>query len=719
MVMPSMTTSRAMLGMSFRETAVGMSWEDFKTLTREEFCPVNEIQKLENKFWNHAMVGPGHAVYTDRFHELARLVPHLVTPENKRIERYIYDLALQIRGMVAVMEPVTIHKAICNLHHPSEIPYRACFNYGRPGHMAKDCRVAPRMVNPINARNPTAAPGACYECGGTDHFKATCPRLNQAQRPGGNRPNQVVANNEGQGRRNNGNQARRKAFMLGAEEARQDPNIIMGIEPNELGFSYVIEIASGQLVEIDKVIRSCKLEIKEEIVMVRYFLEVFLDDLSRLPPFQEIEFRIELIPEAIPVAKSPYRLAPSDMEELSEVQFLGNVINGDGIHLDPSKIEAVENLEAPRTPSEVRSFLGLAGYYRRFIENFSKIVKSLTILTQKTLPNRPEDFMVYCDALALGLGCMLMQRGKRRWIELFSNNDCEIYYHPSKANVVSDTLSRKDRIKPGRIRAINMTLQSSIKDKILAAQERASDKDWYWWSGMKKDIAVYQPEIPEWKWERIAMDFVTKLRRTSSRHDTNWVIVDRLTKSAHFLPMREDYKMDRLARLYLNEIVARHDVPISIISDCDSRFTSSYPSSVRCASFEALYGRKYRSPIMWAEVREGHLIGHDYADKRRKPLEFSVGEHVSLKVSPWKGVVRFGKKGKLAPRFVRPFEITKRIGPVAYRLRLPEELNGIHDTFHVSNRKKCSADPILQVSLDEIQVDAKLNFVEERVETLK
>ncbi|GJZ04681.1 putative reverse transcriptase domain-containing protein [Tanacetum coccineum] len=349
-------------------------------------------------------------------------------------------------------------------------------------------------------------------------------------------------------------------------------------------------------------------------------------------------------------------------------------------------------------------------------------------------------------------------------------------------------------------------------------------RDMYWLPGMKKDIAMYvskrltclkvkaehqsqQPEIPKWKWEGIAMDFVTKLPRTSSGHDTIWVIVDRLTKSAHFLPMREDYKMDRLARLYLNEIVARHGVPISIISDRDSHFTSrfwqsmqealgtrldmstayhpqtdgqsertiqtledmlracvldfggswdvhlplvefsynnSYHSSVRCAPFEALYGRKCRSPIMWAEVGEGQLIGPElvqettekisqikdrlkaardrqksYADKRRKPLEFSVGDYVLLKVSPWKGVVRFGKKGKLAPRFVGPFEIIEKVGPIAYRLDLPEELDGVHDTFHVSNLKKCLADPTLQVPLDEIQVDAKLNFMEEPVEILE
>ncbi|GJW23057.1 putative reverse transcriptase domain-containing protein [Tanacetum coccineum] len=139
-------------------------------------------------------------------------------------------------------------------------------------------------------------------------------------------------------------------------------------------------------------------------------------------------------------------------------------------------------------------------------------------------------------------------------------------------------------------------------------------------------------------------------------------------------------------------------------------YNNSYHFSVRSTSFEALYGRKCRSPILSAK---------SYADKRRKPLEFSVGDHVLLKVSPWKGVIRFGKKGKLVPRYVGPFEITERIGLVAYILRLPQELNGVHDTFHVSNLKKCLADPTLHIPLDEIQVNGKLNFVEEPVEILE
>ncbi|GKE87120.1 putative reverse transcriptase domain-containing protein, partial [Tanacetum coccineum] len=218
-------------------------------------------------------------------------------------------------------------------------------------------------------------------------------------------------------------------------------------------------------------------------------------------------------------------------------------------------------------------------------------------------------------------------------------------------------------------------------------------------------------------------------------HDAIWVVIDRLTKSAHFLAIREDYSTEKLARLYTDEIVVYHGVPVSIISDRDARFTShgqsertiqtlkdmlracvidfggswdvhlplaefsyknSYHTSIQCAPFEALYGRKCR----------------------RKPLELEVGDRVMLKVSPSKGVIRFGKNDKLAPRYVGSFEILERIGPVAYRLRLPEELSGVHDTFHVSTLMKCLADASLHVPLNEIKVDKTLRFIEKPVEIL-
>lgn len=353
-------------------------------------------------------------------------------------------------------------------------------------------------------------------------------------------------------------------------------------------------------------------------------------------------------------------------------------------------------------------------------------------------------------------------------------------------------------------------------------------KKFYWWPNMKADIASYvskcltcakvkvehqrpsglltQPELPVWKWERITMDFITKLPRTASGCDTIWVIVDRLTKSAHFLAISEDDSVDKLVRLYVKEIISRHGVPISIISDRDSRFTSalwrslqtalgtrldmstayhpqtdgqsertiqtledmlraciidfgkgwekylplaefsynnSYHTSLKAAPFEALYGRKCRSPIGWAEVGDSQLTGLElilettekvtqirdrlqaardrqksYADQRRKPLEFQVRDKVMLKVSPWKGVIRFGKRGKLNPLYIGPFLILERIGPVAYRLELPSELSKVHDVFHVSNLKKCLSDEMPVIPMRDIRVDEKLNFVEEPIEIL-
>ncbi|GJW41317.1 putative reverse transcriptase domain-containing protein [Tanacetum coccineum] len=292
------------------------------------------------------------------------------------------------------------------------------------------------------------------------------------------------------------------------------------------------------------------------------------------------------------------------------------------------------------------------------------------------------------------------------------------------------------------------------------------------------------------------MDFVMKLPKSSQGYDTIWVIVDRLTKSAIFVPMRETDPMEKLARMYLKEVVTRHGIPVSIICDRDPRFASnfwrslqkalgtnldmstayhpqtdgqsertiqtledmlracaidfgkgwvnhlplvefsynnSYHASIKAAPFEALYGRKCRSPVCWAEVGQVQLTGPEivqettekiiqikqrmqvardrqksYADLKRKPMDFQVGDKVMLKVSPWKGVVRFGKRGKLNPRYVGPFKVLEKVGSVAYKLELPEELSRVHNTFHVSNLKKCYADEPLAVPLDGLHFDDKL-----------
>ncbi|KAI3742549.1 hypothetical protein L1987_60234 [Smallanthus sonchifolius] len=679
----------------------------------------------------------------------------------------------------------------------------------------------------------------CFECGDPKHFRKDCPRL----------------------KNRNDNQARGRAFVMGAGDARQDPNIVTDLLLVDLGsFDVVIGMDwlsknHAEIVCFEKIVQ-IPLPIGEVLSIQGEKSGVTLRMINCMKA------------RAAPVAQSPYRLAPSKMQELSnqlqelldkgfirpsfspwgapedhehhlklilellsnenlyakfskcefwirEVHFLGHVINKKGIHVDPSKIEAIKNWEAPKTPTEVRQFLGLAGYYRRFIENFSKIALPLTTLTQKekkydwsdkqesafqllkqklcsapilSLPEGINNFVVYCDESHQGLvvfalkiwrhylygtRCTIFTDHKslqhifdqkelnmrqRRWVELLNDYDCDIKYHTGKANVVADALSRKERVKTLCVGALGLTIHTSLTTQIRMAQKKAlkekniqnealrgiikqlesksddtfyfmdricvpsngnlhglimdeahksrysihpgSDKmykdlkELYWWPNMKGDMATYvskcltcskvkaehqkpsgllqQPEIPQWKWEQISMDFIMKLPKTSSGYDAIWVIVDRLTKSALFLPIKETNKTEKHAKLYIKEIVARHGVPISIISDRDSRFVSriwkslqeamgtrldmstayhpqtdgqsertiqtledmlhacvidfggnwdthlplaefsynnSYHTSIKAAPFEALYGRNCRSPLCWAEVGEKHLKG--------------------------------------------------------------------------------------------------------------
>nr|AAM74397.1 Putative retroelement [Oryza sativa Japonica Group] len=735
------------------------------------------------------------------------------------------------------------------------------------------------------------------------------------------------------------------------------------------------------------------------------FVVVFIDDiLIYSKSEEEHEQHLRLVLEKLREHQLYAKFSKCDFW-LTEVKFLGHVITAQGVAVDPSNVESVTKWTPPKTVSQIRSFLGLAGYYRRFIENFSRIARPMTQLLKKDekfkwtaecdksfeelkkklvsapvliLPDPMKDFQVYCDASRHGLGCVLMQEDRvvayasrqlrphegnypthdlelaavvhalkiwrhylignrcevytdhkslkyiftqpdlnlrqRRWLELIKDYDMSIHYHPGKANVVADALSRKSYctalciegmceelrqefehlnvgiVELGFVAALEA--RPTLVDQVRAAQANDSEiaelkknmrvgkardfhedehgtiwlgerlcvpddkelkdlilteahqtqysihpgstkmyqdlKEKFWWVSMRREIAEFvalcdvcqrvkaehqrpagllQPlQIPEWKWEEIGMDFITGLPRTSSGHDLIWVVVDRLTKVAHFIPVHTTYTGKRLAELYLSRIMCLHGVPKKIVSDRGSQFTSkfwqklqeelgtrlnfstayhpqtdgqtervnqiledmlracaldfggawdkslpyaefsynnSYQASLQMAPFEALYGRKCRTPLFWDQTGERQLFGTEvlaeaeekvriirerlriaqsrqksYADNRRRELTFEAGDYVYLRVTPLRGVHRFQTKGKLAPRFVGPYKILERRGEVAYQLELPSNMIGIHDVFHVSQLKKCLRVPEEQADSKHIDIQEDLTYVEKPVRIL-
>nr|GEY35092.1 putative reverse transcriptase domain, ribonuclease H-like domain, aspartic peptidase domain protein [Tanacetum cinerariifolium] len=626
------------------------------------------------------------------------------TPKRKNVSR-VYNMGTGERKPYNGNLPKCTK---CHFHH-NGLCTQKCHKCNKVGNFARDCRSSSN-ANVTNAQmNNGANPkgNGCFECGATWHFKRDCPKLKNKDGENVNAPGWVYAV---------GNEKKR-----GNASRESNSNVITS---------------------------------------------------------RPVEFQIDLIPGAAPVARAPYRLAPSKMKELSEqlqelfekgfirpsssplgapVLFVKkkdgsfkmcinycHAIRTDkrtcGIHgpHEPANIESIKDWASPKTPTMIRQFLGLAGYYRRFIEGFSKIAKSMTKLTKKgikfdwgekeendfqlikqklcsapilALPKGSEDFLVYYDTSHKGLGAVLLQR-----------------------------------------------------EKVITYASRQ-----------------LKPAIPEWKWDNITMDIINKLPKSSQGFDTIWVIVDRLTKSAHFLPIRENDPLDKLIHIELLEIISEsfgyiynmsnayhpetdgqsertnqtlEDMLRAYVIDfgkgwvkhlplCEFSYNNSYHASIKATPCEALYGRKCRSPVCWAEVGEAQLTGPEliqettkniilikqriqaaqdrqksYADLKQKPIEFEVGDRVMLKVSHWKGVVRFGKRGNLNPRYVGPFKVLAKVGKVAYKLELFQELSKVHHTFHVSNLKRCFTDEPSVMLLERIHVDDRLQFVEDPFEIM-
>ncbi|GJT62838.1 putative reverse transcriptase domain-containing protein [Tanacetum coccineum] len=373
---------------------------------------------------------------------------------------------------------------------------------------------------------------------------------------------------------------------------------------------------------------------------------------------------------------------------------------------------------------------------------FQLLKKKLFSAPILALPEGSEDFVAYCDASKKGLGVVLMQMEN-----LLSDYDCEIRYHPGKANVVADALSRKEREQPLRVRALVMTIGLNLPKQILDAYTKArkpeniknedvggmlvensedpekfrteklepradgtlcfngrswlpcygglrtvimheshkskysihpsSDKMYqdlkklYWWPNMKANIATY---------DNITMDFVTKLPKSLQGYDSIWVIVDRLTKSAIFIPMRETDPLEKLAKLYLKEVVARHGIPVSIICDRDPRSEGTIKLFEGYAtSFRDRFGKVGDSA---RNYREDCPDQAEDAELKRKPMEFQIGDKVMLKVSPWKGVVRFSKWGKLNPDMLDPLRCVPLNG-----LHFDDKLQFVEEPIEIIDRE--------------------------------
>nr|GEW36685.1 hypothetical protein [Tanacetum cinerariifolium] len=774
------------------EAVTRKMWAEMKVMMTEEFCPPEEIQRMECELWNLRVKEMDISSYTTRFNELVILCPGMVPIEQKKVEAYICGLSENIKGEVTSSELATLNKAVRMAHTLMEqkvkaIAEREVDNKKRK-HKARDCwsKVVATGVNV----QPTVS---CYGCREKGHIKTNCPARNNLGRSGAH--GQAYALRDGD--QNLGPNVVTGTFLLNNRYARvlfnsgSDKSFVNEVHVPLKKRTLVVKgddcvsrlkvvwcmkvkkyVDRGSYLFVAQVVEKEPTERRlEDVPVICKFPNVFLEDLPGLPPPRQVEFKIELVPGAAPMTRAPYRLAPSEMKELTkQLQELSNIgfirpssspiddlfdqLQGSSVYSKIDLRSGNHQLRVREKDILITAFRTRYGHYefqvtpfgltnapavfmdlmnrvcKPFLDKFVIVFIDDILIYSKNKEEHEEHLRIILELLqkeklyAKFLKCefwldsmkflshVINSQGahvdlakveaitswtasksptERRWIELLSDYDCEIRYHSGKANVVSDALSRKEREKP--LRADIATYANKC---LTCAKVKAEH--------LKPSGLLQQPKIPKWKWENMTMDFVTGLPRTPSGYDSIWsshgvpvsVISDRdsLFTSRFWVSLQKALgtQLD-LSTAYHPETDGQSERTIQTLEDMlracvidfgsswdkhlplvEFSYNNSYHAIIKAAPFEALYGRKCRSPLYWSEVRESQLTG----------LELVI----------------------------------ERIVPIAYKLELPDKLRGIHNTFHVSNLKRCFVNDDVVIPLDEVQLDDKLYFVEEPVEIM-
>nr|GEW48411.1 putative reverse transcriptase domain-containing protein [Tanacetum cinerariifolium] len=716
--------------------------------------------------------------------------------ENEKIDKYISGLADSIYGNVKSSKPRTLDETIeltNDLMDQKLCTYtrKKCHKCNKVGHFARDCRSSGNgnVVNAQRNNKETPKGNGCFECGASGHFKRDCPKLRNKN--GGNRNAQGWVYAVGNAEKN--------------ENAPKNPdsNVVTGtidLMAVELG-SFDIIIGMDWLRKYHAV-TVCD----EKLVHVPYRNEALIfhgnendnGRESRLTVISCLKAQEYMTKGCQIFLAQIFTKKEEDKTEGKQLKDVPIVQDFSGIHVDPAKIESIKDWASPKMPTEICQFLGLAGYYRSASilalpegsEDFVVYCNASHKFLGVVLMQREKDKPLRVRALVMTIGLNLPKQILEAQIEALKPENLK----KEDVGGMIRTNIPKERLEPhvdgtlclnerswlpcyGDLRSVIMHESHKSKYSIHPGSKKMYQdmKKLYLWPDMKADIATYiskcltyanvkaehqrpsgllvQPTIPVWKWDNIRMDFVTKIPKSSQGLDTIWKTFQKALgtnldmstayhtktngQSERTIQTLEDM-LRRACVIDFGRGWVKHLPLVKFL------YNNNYHASIKVAPYEALYGRKCRSSVCWAEVREAQLTGLEmiqettekiilikqriqaaqdrkksYADQKRKPMKFEVRDRVMLKVSPWKGVVRFIKRGKLNPRYIGPFKVLARVGDVAYRLELPRELSIVHHTFHVSDPKKCYADEPLAMPLEVVHIDDTLQFIEEPVEIME